>query len=111
MVAAMDTVTVFGMAVRVWRNPTHQGFLRLLQTVGRRLRGSIDLAGNLYVWDASLAVHASIEQALHIDAEWRLVLAGDSVDVADAVDYARLRAHPAMVRAYAGTDYGICYAI
>jgi hypothetical protein len=103
--------------IKVWQNPSVADLKRLLAAsqIGH-LRGS--LLGDLYVWDAYLAVHTTVQDELDLYGATKLDLYDDNVSIsyrdepdsdedfendpeAGGMTHAQYIAnHPAIVRAY-----------
>ena len=108
--AKSEVVEVYGQDVRVWENPNAQELQNLLKNFGR-LRGSLEEDGTLYVWDAYMADHSSIEDALtfFMNGAMRFYFEPDNVYVKMGDPYAVLK-EPALVRALKGAEMTITEA-
>jgi hypothetical protein len=106
--AKMQKVDVHGTEVRVWINPTESEFYRLLQNVANPLRGTLDGAGDLYVWDAAIGIHATVEEELGITNRLRVMLRSDQITMeGTTMAEDELRAIPAIRRAYGNHEFDI----
>lgn len=105
--AKSGVVEVFGHDVRVWKNPTHKEFFRLLELHYGKLRGTIDNSGDLYVWDPAMAIHHSVEEALQIAPHYRVMFETSEVAIEHGVDEDEFRALPCIRRAYGKMDFDI----
>lgn len=74
MEAKLYQVEVSGSTVKVWKNPTHNDFAALLDNVGSELRGIVDPRGDLYLFDAYVAIHYQVAQALGIEIKYEVIL-------------------------------------
>lgn len=105
--AGMETfVTTNGKEVQVWKNPGKTQFRGILANSEHdELRGF--LMGDLYVWDAAIAVHADLMDHLNMHGAVKLVLKPDYIEISyrdetdsDEVEEDYVGEHPAIVRAY-----------
>ena len=105
--AKMQTITVFGSTVRVWTDPTETEFFKLFQNVGNPLRGTLDQTGHLHVWDALLATHSSVDEALSVNG-FRMMLRPDRITVeGTTMNEDEIRNAPAIIRAYGKHDFDL----
>ncbi len=65
--------------VDIFKNPSHQEFLNILQ--GASIRGLIDTDENLYVWDAYDAIHYDVEEALGVTGSDELFFELEGEDI------------------------------
>lgn len=106
--AQIQNVEVFGKPIRVWINPTHFEFYRLLANVSNVLRGSLDHELNLYVWDASLGIHALVEEELGFIARLRIMLRSDQITLeGTTMSETELREIPSINRVYGDNEFDV----
>lgn len=102
----IEDVEVFGNSVRVWVNP-NRALSSTLFNEFKVLRGTVDESDNLYVWDASVAIHQSVEDAMGIAVKDRMMLRSHQIAVEYDVNETDLRSIPSIARAYRNQEYDI----
>ena len=102
--ARMIQVPVFNGMVKVYQNPNHIEFSQLMLDAGT-LRGilSADLK-QLFVWDASLAIHTAVRPIIKI-YDYYLFMKSDSIETGQFIDEETIKTRSAINRAYGNNDF------
>lgn len=95
-----------GISLKVWKNPTHSQFIKLISTY-HILRGLSDRFEDFYVWDAAVAIHFQISDALSLESRYEMLLNSSLITVEYEIPEKEIRNLPGIIRVYGNSDFDI----